>query len=116
MDPRWVFLNSFRSNAGGPIGKAPLQYRHRSINHETACHADESQPKAEPDDGLDWETIGPDGVALPPESKLDIGPTESSGMSGLVLTVSWHSQLSRTGRCSSPSSVNDRVTCESRMI
>ncbi len=45
----------------------------------SGCCADESEPKAELDDGLDWETIGPDGIALPAESKPDIGPTESSG-------------------------------------
>ena len=64
----------------------------------TGCNADEShQPKADPDDELDWETIGPDGTALPAEARPDIGPTESSGTSRFVrqFTGCWCRQLFR---------------------
>ena len=79
--PRWVFLTSARLCACLPIDDCfdAVWALLAGVHQQTGCHADESQPKAEPDDGLDWETIGPNGVALPPEAKLDIGPTESSG-------------------------------------
>ena len=44
-----------------------------------AIAAGESLPKVEEDDGLEWETIGPDGAAMPAEPMPAVGPTESSG-------------------------------------